>query len=352
MRWMRSVCLALLPAALAQGGWIRPQGGAAPLIWGRSEGVVFGIFSPGGMRGPRGLIRVGIANGPSGGPEVINFIAVEPVTVGESARFSRMGFSELEAGADGVRGKRLSVSGEMSGELVNVASGAAPFLQLGGALRVPNPPPIEQLSVRIEVEPFTANGAHVYVIARMLSTRPGEVQFSVYHHEDSAPIDELTLTATMGNFERLRRLWLRNRIVDSREYCAGYKGDGFVDRENFPLDEMLRYGDGDAIALATTDEDDPSAVTVPNGPGWNYRAEKLTQYWRVPARHIQPDLRVKINGRRVYWGSSNPIPGGPAFENFELRQRYVPGQVFVFGLTPLAPSQIQPKIPCLPTATS
>lgn len=347
MRLTITASLALLPAVLSAASWIRPLRSEDPLIWGRSDGVVFGIASSGGMRGPRGLIRVGIAKGPSGGPELINFIAVEPVVAGASSRLSRMGFSELEQGADGQGGKRLTVGGEIGGELIEVASGADPLVQFGGALRLPHPPRIEQLSVRLDVEPFKANGAHVYVIARMISTRPEEIQFSVHHRADSAPVEELTLTATMGNYERLRHLWLRDRTVDSREYCAGYEGNGFVDRDNFPLAEMLRYGDGDAIALATTDEADPSAVTVPNAPAWNYRAQKLTQYWRVPARHIQPDLRVKVNGRRVYWSSSNPIPGGPAFENFELRQRYVAGQVFAFGLTPQAPSQIQPKIPHL-----
>jgi hypothetical protein len=67
----------------------------------------------------------------------------------------------------------------------------------------------------------------------------------------------------------------------------------------------------------------------------------------VPARHIQPDLRVRVNARRVYWGSAIPIPGGPAFENFEVRQRYAPGQVFVFGLTPREPRRMLPAVPRL-----
>jgi hypothetical protein len=42
------------------------------------------------------------------------------------------------------------------------------------------------------------------------------------------------------------------------------------------------------------------------------------------------------------------LPGGVAFENFEVRQRYVPGQVFIFGLTPKEPWQFQPPLPELP----
>jgi len=148
--------------------------------------------------------------------------------------------------------------------------------------------------------------------------------------EDSAPVEELTLTATMGNYERLRRLWLKDRIVFSRE-----------------LEEMLRAGDGDAIALCTTDEADPRTATVAARPFWTYRSVKLTQYWRVPARHIQPDLRVKVNGRRTYYNSKIELPGGVAFENFEVRQRYLPGQVFVFGLSTKQPAEFEPKIPRL-----
>src|SRR5262249_6174486 len=250
-----------------------------------------------------------------GEAELINFIAVEPVVKGFGSRFSRMAFSELEMSEldAGQRGKRLSV-GDVAGDLMTLPA---------------KPKAIERLSVRIEVEPFTANRAHVYVIASIYSDRPHELELAVHHHDDSAPVEELTLTATMGNYERLRYLWLKDRVVDSRELFAGYAGAGFVEKENYPRDEMLSYGDSDAVALATTNEDDPSGVDVTARPSWTYRSIKLTQYWRVPAGAIQPDLRIKVNGRRVYWASTTPIPDGLSFENFEVRQRYAPGQVFV-----------------------
>ena len=346
MRFFHLV-LALLAcvAAWAQDGWIRPASPDAPLTWGRRDGLVFGLPSSGGLPGPRGLIRVGVAQGKSGAPERVNFIAVEPVVSGSGGRFSRMGFSELEPSAlDGRKGKRLSVVGEVAGELRTLPATANPAAQTGGVLTSSAPPPIQQLTVRIEVEPFSANGAHVYLLARMTDARPEEVELAVFHHPDSRPIEELTLTATMGNYERLRLLWLKDRVVDSRALYAGYQGNAFIEHENYPLEEMLRYGDGDALALCTTDEEDPGGAEV---GGWTYRSVKLTQYWRMPGHDIQPDLRVKVNGRRVYWGSANTVPGGLAFENFELRQRYVPGQVFVFGLTRKAPWEFRPPIPRL-----
>ena len=317
------------------GQWLRPKDPQGALIWGRRDGLIFGLPSPGGIRGPRGLIRVGILERSGGEPELINFIAIEPVIRGAGSRFGRMGFSELEMSEldPGKRGKRLWVA-TTQGELTTLAA---------------KPQPVERLSVRIEVEPFTANGAHVYVVASIYSDRPHELELTVYHHDDSAPVEELTLTATMGNYGRLRHLWLRDRVVDSRELFAGYSGDGFIDKENYSRDEMLMYGDGDALVLATTNEDNPSGVEVTERPWWTYRSIKLTQYWRVPARHIQPDLRVKVNGRRVYWASKVMIPGGLSFENFEVRQRYVPGQAFVFGLTPKHPWEFSPDIPRLAT---
>src|SRR5690606_39026197 len=83
------------PCAAAESDWIRPQSADDPLVWGRRDGMVFGIPSRGGMGGPQGLIRVGMLN-TSGVPTLVNFIAVEPVTKGRGPRHARMAFSELE----------------------------------------------------------------------------------------------------------------------------------------------------------------------------------------------------------------------------------------------------------------
>lgn len=310
--------------------WVRPKAEGDPLIWGRKDGIIFGLPSKGGMRGPRGLIRIGIIGRTSGRPELINFIAVEPVTTGTGARHMRLALSELEMSQldPDKRGKRMWTD-SATGELTTGSR--------------------ETLSVRIEVEPFTANRAHVYVIARMHADRPEELELTVHHHEDSAPIDELTLTATMGNKERLRQLWLKDGVIDSRELFAGYEGVDFIEKKPYPMDRMLNW-QGDPVAIATTNEANPTGVPVPGAPSWMYVSVKLTQYWRVPAAHVQPNLRVRVNGRRVYWSSEVPIPGGISFENFEVQQRYVPGQQFVFGMTQKEPKDFQPPVAVLPQA--
>ena len=328
-------------SATADSQWIRPMKPGDPLIWGRRDGIIFGLPSPGGMPGPRGLIRVGVISPISKKPDLLNFIAIEPVVLGPGSRFSRIALSELEFSRmdPGLRGKRLWVapgttkSGDsFQGDLRTLPNRAGP---------------IERLSVQIDVERFTSNNAHVYLIASMDSDRPQELRLAVFQYSDSPALEDLTVTATMGNYERLRQLWLKDRVVNSGELYSDYTGDAFVERENYPLDEMLRTYDGDAIALGTSNESDPSAVLPPKGAEhWRYRLPyKLTQYWRVPAHNIEPDLRVRVNGRRVYWASHSPVPGGAAFENFEVRQRYKPGQVFVFGVTTKAPWEFDPPIP-------
>ena len=317
--------------------WIQPHGTGDPLIWGRRDGIIFGLPSPGGLGGPRGLIRVGIVSPTTGKPELLNFIAVEPVILGPGSRSSRMAFSELEPSRldPGQRGKRLWV--DLS-SYDKAGSPAGTMQQFPG-----KPAAIERLSVQVDVERFSANRAHVHVIASIDSDHPDELRLSVYQDSDSPAIEELSLTATMGNYERLRRLWLHHCVVDSRELMSSYTGDAFDDPPNYPLRNMLRTADGDAIVFATTNENDPSSTPAPGH--WQYSLPKLTQYWRIAAHDIQPDLRVRVNGRRVYWASHDPVPGGIAYENFDVRERFVPAQTFIFGITSNQPWRFDPSVP-------
>lgn len=333
-------------ASAAASPWIQPAAPGDPLIWGRKDGIVFGLPSPGGMRGPRGLIRVGVISPTTGKPELLNFIAVEPVVLGPGSRSSRMAFSELEPSrldldehGAGEHGKRLWVDLN-SYDKANLPTGT---LETFPGER--NSPAIERLSVQIDVERFSANNAHVHLIASIDSDHPDELQLSVYQDNDSPAIEELALSATMGNFERLRRLWLHRCVVDSRELMGSYTGDAFTDPPNYPLRDMLRTGDGDAIVFATTNEENPSSFPGTPSGHWHYPLPKLTQYWRIPAHEIQPDLRVRFNGRRVYWASHDIVPGGIAYENFDVRQHYVPGQTYIFGVTARSPWQFEPAVP-------
>lgn len=310
-----------VPVAASEDGWVRPRSSLDPPIWGRADGVVFGLpdgKDEGAMPGPRGLIRVGIVR--NGRAELINFIAVEPVVRGVK------GYSELEPSRlDGVPGKRLEIAegSPRAGRMRRVSRGGP-----------------QQLSVRIRVEPFD-NGAALDVVAAVRADRPREVTLAVFRRAGSAPMEEATLSATMGNYERLRLLWLKESTVDSRPLFADapFGAHGFTADQFYPRDSLHRTPEGGLIVAATPDEPDPAAVPVPND-WWQYRSIRLTQYWRIRAAQASPELRVRVNGRRVYWAGTLPIPGGPSFENFELRQPFQDGQRVTFGLTPAAPSAL------------
>ncbi len=331
-------------AHAAESQWILPNKPGDPLLWGRRDGVVFGLPSDGGLPGPRGLIRIGVISAKTGTPELLNFIAIEPVVAGRKKRGDRMAFSELEpSNLDaGLQGKRLWVGVVDSASPSPGNFALSSFLSPDGATR------IEKLTVRIEVERFTANHAHVYLVASMESEHPEEVRMTVYRYEDSPVIEELTLTATMGNYERLRWLWLKNQVIDSRKLYRSYKGEDFAERGSYPSKDMLKTKDGDAIVFCTSNEANPeSNPDFQAKDHWRYRLGRLTQYWRIPKADIERNLRVRVNGRRVYWNSHDLIAGGVAFENVEVREKYKPGQSFIFGAVVKEPWQILPPIPDL-----
>jgi len=89
-----------------------------------------------------------------------------------------------------------------------------------------------------------------------------------------------------------------------------------------------------------TDEDDPTSVyPFPGRRLCHYNGFKVTQYWKKPHGTARDYLRVAVKARYTYWQTPQLIPGGVAFENFELRERFHEGQVFTFGITRKSPAQ-------------
>ena len=310
--------------------WVRPEKEDGLLVWGRHDGIVFGLPSHTDWGVPRGLIRVGIFPAGETGPKLLNYIAVEPVA--DTPSYNYKSYSEMESSQldPGKQGKRLWVD---TGAGPDAWKGQITTLQRDGRS-------VECMSVPISVERFNPSKAHVRLTASVYSDHPNEVRFTVFAQDDSTPIKELTLSATMGNFERLRLVWLADRVLDSRKLAPDYTGKSFTaDSNKYPLAEILRLPDGAAIVYASSNETDPASAKT---AGWPYGLPKLTQYWSVPASDVQPDLRVRVNERYDYWKSATPVFGGIAFENFEVRQKYVPGQTFVFGISPQEPWDLYP----------
>jgi hypothetical protein len=145
----------------------------------------------------------------------------------------------------------------------------------------------------------------------------------------------------MGNLARTRLLWLKDEAVSSLKLYPEHRGDGFAPPQVYPLDRLARTPQGDVVVAVTTDEDDPASVyPFPGRQHWHYGGSKVTQYWKKPRGTARDDLQVAVNARYTYWQSQRPIPGGVAFENFELRERFYEGQTFIFGITRRTPEQM------------
>jgi hypothetical protein len=316
-----------LARPVEDGPFLRPaEGTGAEPVWGIKGGIAVGLWPTGG---PRGLIRIYTPYLGQGRRRVMNFIAVEPVVRGVR------GLSELEASAlDHVDGKAM-----WTGDTLEDDPKPRPPWQQPARGLVSRPGGRKRLSFYIYVEPFD-NGARPVVEVVLWEDRPHEITFRVFSAPGGAAMRSCVLTATMGNCARLRRVWLKDRIADAHALYRSARFDthGFTDHHQWGIDELLVV-DGEAVVAARPDEPDPVHVTYASDvhPSWHYVGQTATQYWRAPAR---PNLVARVNARKTYWASKAAIPGGVAFENFELEAPFRPGQKLVFGITPELPEAL------------
>ena len=310
----------------AETEWVRPGVNTNQPVWGIRGGLLWAVAPAGFRTGePRGLIRLGYPVLPGKRYDLINFIAIEPIAGG------RRGFSELERSQlDGVAGKRIWAENSAGASHTNLVAG-----QLRKGVRGQ-----DELEVTLQVEKFE-NGAHVRLVVCQRSDRPDEIQLSVCQEPDSAPLEYCILTATTGNMARTRELWLKGEVVSSLKLYPDYRGKDFAPHREYSLSRLHRTAAGGVLVAATNDEPDPASVyPFPNSELWHYAGDKITQYWAKEAGTFRDDLQVVVNGRYTYWRSSRPIPGGIAFENFELRERFYDGQTSIFGITRQPPQQL------------
>ena len=341
------VLLALNQPSVAQQtqpkpAWIRPENAKSLPIWGIHDGIVVGLWPaslegtiPSTEGGPRGLLRIGYEF--KGVVYLINYIAVEPVVDGN------MEFSEVRPSVvDGKLGKLFWASDSDS------TGSFSPYASTPGVITHPDAahPEVEELSLYILMEKFI-DGAHPYLKLTIRSDKPGELGLQIFNFKNSAVMERCGLTATMGNYSRLRLLYLKNKVIDSRKLFDGYNDIEFEEKEPYPVAQMLKTKNGDPIVVAESNETFNELASWPQDAAylakwhWHYRPfYKLTQYWRVDAGDYDKSLQVRVNGRAKYWsgGSADKdnyiaVPGGPAFENFELRENYHSGQKFYFGLS-------------------
>ena len=311
--------------------WVQPaQGTPALPIWGHVQGIQVGIAP---LPGPRGLLRIYT---PYLGHEPwneMNFIAFEPIVEGQKMR----GLSELEPSKlDEKRGKRFwSANDSLQTNPVSETLPASGIIEkINGE---------ETLTIFIFSEAFD-NGAKVYCRLRFYERRPYEIEISTHKTPESAALSHFIVTATMGNYARLRKLFLKPGVKESGAIWPQYTGDGFTAHARFPASDLLTDRAGQLYFLAAPDEKEPGQATyAPNTKNhWKYYGKKATQYWYTPG-NIK-GVEGLVNGRYMYWASQSPIPGGISFENFELNSPYEEGACFVFGVSPLKPEKLIRKL--------
>jgi hypothetical protein len=263
---------------------------------------------------------------------------------------SDMEFSEVSPSVlDGQWGKFFWASDTA------VSTGFSSLTTTRGRITHPDPahPETEELSLYVFMEKFV-NGAHPYLRLSIRSDHPDELCLQIFNEGNSSVMQRCALTATMGNYSRLRLLHLKDKVVDARNLFSGYDDIEFAEKDPYPFSQLLRTKQGDYLVMAESSGSFSELAFWPQEPaymarwGWRYRPfYTLTQYWRKVSSDADSTLQVRVNGRVTYWtgGSEDKsryikIPGGPAFENFEMRERYHAGQTFYFGLTRKTPAEI------------
>jgi len=261
---------------------------------------------------------------------MINFIAIEPIVEGRTHR----SFSELERSslAEGTGKVMWSADRRDAWTPQNPAHPARGVIGEENGVRT--------LTVFIGVEKFHS-GAAVFLRLTFREDRPCEVRIATFTQPYSEPLSYCIVTATMGNYARLRRLHLADGVVAAHELFADatFNAIGFAPHKQFRLERLPRTRDGAVILAATSDERDPATADQTTvAPGWRYVGRPATQYWRCD----QPDRELKalVNARRTYWASNNPIPGGVSFENVELTAPFQSGQTWTFGVTTDPPTAL------------
>lgn len=307
------------------GLWLRPSDVAnARPKWGFVNGIQVGIAPTGG---PRGLLRIYTPYLGQPADYVMNFIAIEPIP--HKGRDIR-GLSELEQSQIDERAGKIFWSSDD-----NILDESDKESQAKGVIRTVNGE--QELTVYIFTEKFL-NGTQPYVRLRFKESKPYEFELATFTQQDGTPEpDYCIVTATMGNKARIRNLYLKDGITHSKTLWPDYTGDGFVDHHHVPANKMYSSETGAVYFIAAPDEPDPESVPLAEGtsPGWKYDGRKATQYWIKPV----PDLRTEglVNGRFAYWASRSPIPGGIAYENFEMKSPFKQGDTFIFGISPMTP---------------
>src|SRR3546814_12434860 len=84
-------------------------------------------------------------------------------------------------------------------------------------------------------------------------------------------MERCAVTATMGNYVRLRLLYLKDRVIDARQLYEDYNDIHFVEKEGYPVEEFLKDENGDFIVIAAGNESFAELSAWPQEPAYQAR---------------------------------------------------------------------------------
>ena len=297
-----------------KGGWLIPadDDSAAPW-WGIKNGI--GVTVP-TQHGPRGLIGIQTPYLGLQGYQVLNFVALEPIVDGHR------GYSEMEhSKVDDVQGLRLWATDDIERDAQPPAAGTRPPKG-----KIETIDGVQTLSLYVHIEPM-GHGARPIVQVVFRADKPYEVTFKTFAADGSAKMDSCVLSSTCGNYARLRILRLKGTEADALKLWEDEKTPehGFFSPRAWSLNELASDEKG-VVVCAESNEANPAAIDA----HWKYAGVPAKQYWRCP--NPSDKLVCRVNARETYFGTQGiKIPGGRAFENFELEDSFQEGQEFIFG---------------------
>lgn len=311
----------LIAVSACSGEFIWPGNGVATdkPIWGHKDGIQIALAP---MPGPQGLIRIyaPYLGAPQGRP--INYLSIEPTAKGQKGRDQ----SELQQSR--VRPGKQGLSFYASNQLDSFPADGPPVTGV-------HDPKKGTLTLFIHTETFRNGTKPVLEIVFDRKDRQA-IEIITHAAPDSTVMSHCTVSATMGNYGLLRRLHLKDSVQNAVKLWDGVEttGMGFLKWKTWGADHFKHLPNGNPYVLLTSNFKNASEAKYDRSvrKNWRYSATMATHYWCTEA---DANPVVAVNARRTYWMSQSPIPGGAAFENFELRMPFKPGRRLWFGITPL-----------------
>jgi len=291
------------------GDWIYPATANDNSVWGIKKGIAFGVQRNGTPP------QIDEAPGGTWAPGLLYIMWTD--SQGKTHFFNYLGFEVLSAkGLDQSEAEKIVFT--------------------------PGEPKIENniMTVVFKMSEFQRNKISGIITVRIDKNHPREIEISAQNpDQETDPVLYFHVSATAGNLARLRNLYLKDEVVNSRELFAGMQQNAacFYPLQTFDLSKLPIDAAGNITVYAGNDETgqwvgDWGSATAPF-----YGGQKFYQYWKKYPGSYKDDLKITVNARDKYFSgflnscNGKQVLGGVAYENFDMAEQYFDGQTFWYG---------------------